>query len=147
MGVPSGIELIVILSAILLFIRYKNKIKPGNEIEYTKNMLKHRSFLESNWKEFKSNPQKYPEWFQDPFTKRQKEKLRDLGVPHDKTITKKQASDLIGLFNDPRDEDDEILDFFGVDPDNHNETTARYKVREIFLDKNNYRKWEEYQDS
>lgn len=147
MGTPSGIELFLIPLVVLLFIRYKNKIKPGSEIEYTKNMLKHRSFLESSWKEFKSNPKKYPEWFQDSFTKRQKDKLRNLGVPHDGTITKKQASDLIGLFNDPRDEDDEILDFFGFDPDEHNETTARYKVQEIFSDKNNHRKWEEYQNS
>lgn len=85
----------------------------------------------------------FPNWFFDEATPRQMEKLASLNVSvGGGKATKGKASDLIGLFN-PIDEDDlEVLKFFKVQHKGMNQTTGRYKAKELLNVPENLFQWE-----
>ena len=85
----------------------------------------------------------FPKWFFDEATPRQMEKLASLNVSvGGGKATKGKASDLIGLFN-PLDEDDlEVLKFFKVQHKGMNQTTGRYKAKELLNASENLFQWE-----
>ncbi|PHS70445.1 MAG: hypothetical protein COB22_08130 [Cycloclasticus sp.] len=72
-----------------------------------------------------------------------REYLLEIDCPAPSSLTKGQASDIIGLFREPENEDLEMLKFFKI---NHihklNQTESRWKLHEIFLDPNNVALWE-----
>lgn len=90
-----------------------------------------------------------PAWHSDPATAFQLKKIGELMQEHGITfsissgeMTKGQASDVIGLFEDPDAEELEILKFFRVtDLKNMNQTNARDKIRELFQDEPNVAAW------
>lgn len=87
--------------------------------------------------------QTFPDWFFDEVTPRQMEKLASLNVSvRGGKATKGKASDLIGLFY-PIDEDElEVLKFFKVQHKGMNQTTGRYKAKELLSASENLSQWE-----
>jgi len=82
-------------------------------------------------------------WRDEPASDSQKHLLTKKGLNFSDTITKGEASDLIGTVMPAEDEMVEILRFFKVPAvDSMNQTDARKKVNEIFADENNRKKWE-----
>ena len=71
----------------------------------------------------------FPQWFFEPATERQLVRLEREGLKGI-TLTKGQASDLIGLSEPPDDADNEVLKFFGA-PLAENQTMARAGAREL----------------
>lgn len=84
----------------------------------------------------------FPKWYFDEATERQKGRLKDLGIRTGKTITKGQASDLIGM-HEPADEQAlAILRFFKRSTKGMNQTKARHEVAQILSDPDNVKAWE-----
>lgn len=89
------------------------------------------------------NVSDFPHWFFDPVTDKQLRRLKENGTTLPRgSLTKGQASDLIGLSEDPDDEDKEILKFFKVPMRSLNQTTARYEVRKLFADPEKKAAWD-----
>ena len=88
-------------------------------------------------------------WRSEPPSSKQIEYLSNLGVyfGNDITLTKGKASEIIGLFNEPDDEDLEIIEFFDIDMNPKNETEARRIVSKIFSDEEKRARWEHYQET
>lgn len=80
-------------------------------------------------------------WYMDPATPRQLQRLRDDGVALVDKPTKGQASDLIGLFEDPDDDDMTVLRFFKQASGVRSSTHARVLVSKIFLKQENRDRW------
>lgn len=84
----------------------------------------------------------FPKWYFDDVTERQKTRLDDLGIKAGKTISKGQASDLIGM-HEPADENAlAILRFFKRSTKGMNQTKARHEVAQILSDPDNVKAWE-----
>lgn len=82
-----------------------------------------------------------PQWYIEPATPRQLQRLRDDGVAVDKKIQKGQASDLIGLFEEPDDDDMTVLRFFKQAAGVRSSTHARVLVSKLFLKQENRDRW------
>ena len=83
------------------------------------------------------------DWGQDPATDAQKERLKEEGIKHSSSISKGEASDLIGSTTDPSESDLAILKFFKVQGiSNMSETDALRKIESIFSDPKNEQRWE-----
>lgn len=83
------------------------------------------------------------DWYTVPATERQKFRLRKEGISFQETITKGEASDLIGNTVPPDPEEKAILKFFKV-PNGERlfQTDARRKIQELFQSPQNVEKWE-----
>jgi len=77
----------------------------------------------------------FSDWyFEDP-TERQLAKLDDIGiVVKSGDMTKGQASDLIGLFEDPESFQEDVIKFFKVPMKGMNETKARHEASILLSD-------------
>lgn len=88
----------------------------------------------------------FKEWYFDDVTERQQARLadiRELGVfKTSGKLTKGQASDLIGLFEEPDDNDLEVLKFFKMTTRGMSQTKARMEVARLFMDSANRNAWE-----
>ncbi|NRA27422.1 MAG: hypothetical protein HRU10_09255 [Opitutales bacterium] len=85
----------------------------------------------------------FPKWYFDPASENQLKYLEDLGVNHDaKSLTKGQASDLIGLQHEADDQDIEVLKFFKVSTGRMNQTRARHEAMRLLSEPQNAAKWE-----
>jgi hypothetical protein len=83
-----------------------------------------------------------PSWFFDEATDRQLEKLNNIGLTIKKDkATKGEASDLIGLFEPPEQENEQILRFFKVSMAGMNQSRARYEVAKLFAQPENVETW------
>ncbi|MFW5958010.1 MAG: hypothetical protein ACOCQ0_02535 [Desulfosalsimonas sp.] len=85
----------------------------------------------------------FRDWYFDPVTDRQKERLKEEGcnkIPSD--LTKGHASDLIGLTEPADDRHLEILKFFKVSTKGMNRTKARHEVDLLFQDPEKVQAWE-----
>lgn len=81
-------------------------------------------------------------WFFDPITDRQKNRLQEEGYKVPKELTKGQASDLIGL-NEPPDEGQlKILKFFKIPTKGLSQTKAGHEVGMLFQDPEKVEAWE-----
>lgn len=81
-------------------------------------------------------------WRDEPASSSQKHLLTKKGLNYSDTITKGEASDLIGTVMPAEEEAVEILHFFKVSAvDSMNQTDARKKVNEIFAEEKNQKKW------
>lgn len=103
-------------------------------------------WLERRWKQAEQEQaagqlKSVPNWFFDPVTDRQLERLRDEGLKLSGVLTKGKASDLIGLFEAPDEGDLEVLRFFKISTARMNETRARHEVQELLADPNKAESW------
>jgi hypothetical protein len=89
------------------------------------------------------NLQHFPNWYFDEATDRQRNKLAEQGVSIARSATKGQHSDVIGLFEEPDDEEIEKLRFFGVTLKGSllNQTRARHEVAKVHADPEKQRAW------
>lgn len=84
----------------------------------------------------------FPRWYYDPMTEHQARRLDEHGMGYTRSITKGQASDLIGL-REPADPSHlEIMRFFKRPTRGVKETQARHEVAIIFADEANRDAWE-----
>lgn len=111
--------------------------------------LGERSFL-SEIAEIAKNPtvDLGQKWRYEPASDRQIERIDDIFSDVDfsapKNLTKGQASDIIGLFEEPEDGELAILRFFKVTkPDELNQTECRIKIYKLLSDSANATAWEE----
>src|SRR5690606_18078356 len=81
-----------------------------------------------------------PSWWFDEVTERQLDRLRRMGISA-KPMTKGQASDLIGLMEEPDDYALEVLRFFKVPTRGMNQTRAGAEVARIFRDPESRERW------
>jgi hypothetical protein len=105
----------------------------------------HRDWIASRWRAAESahaagDYSTFPEWHFEPASERQLARLEREGL-RGVTLTKGQASDLIGLSEPPDEADAEVLKFFGV-PAASNQTMARAQARELLALKGNYERWQ-----
>ena len=97
--------------------------------------------LRKIWSEV--NEDKLPKWIFDEVTSKQLDYLSHLGIEITfGTITKGQASDLIGLFHEENDYQFEILNFFRKYKGPTNQTFAKYVVDELMSNESNRKAWE-----
>ena len=89
------------------------------------------------------NLQHFPKWYFDEATDRQRSRLAEEGVSIARSATKGQHSDVIGLFEEPDDDDIEKLRFFGVTLKGPllNQTRARHEVAKLHADPEKQRAW------
>ena len=87
----------------------------------------------------------FPAWYFDDITERQLARLADDGftIPL-RSLTKGQASDLIGLLEPPEPEDEEVLKFFKAPPEVKNKTRARGEVERLLSDPAALARWNSF---
>lgn len=130
----------------------KVKVKPRESTSLSKqekvlneNLL---GWMEKRWEiankeRTEGNFEKVPNWFFDEATERQYTKLEEEGFNLKKgSLTKGQASDIIGLFEDAEEDSIEILRFFKIPLKGMSQSKARHTIGELFNDQGNLRKWE-----
>lgn len=78
-----------------------------------------------------------------PATDSQKRYMDKLGLSYAATITKAQATALIGTRLEPESETIEILKYFRVSTKGMHQTAARHRLAEIMADPNNVARWEQ----
>ncbi len=83
----------------------------------------------------------FPAWYFEPMTEFQAARLADDGRNVHSSMTKGQASDLIGLGEDADEDDLEILRFFKKPARDMNGTKARHEVALLFLSDENVHAW------
>jgi len=88
----------------------------------------------------------FPPWYYDDATERQQARLADIkqmGVfKMEGKLTKGQASDLIGLFEEPDDHELAVLKFFKIPTRSVSQTKARIEVTRLFSDPANREAWD-----
>jgi hypothetical protein len=103
-------------------------------------------WLESRWAERRAKRvaghDGAPHWWWDEATERQLERLRQLDVSVPVGVNKGEASDLIGLYVTPEDDEFEVLRYFKVSTKGLNQTRVRYLREEILADPEKKTRWE-----
>lgn len=85
----------------------------------------------------------FPKWYLDPITERQQSRLREDGFQLNMdSLSKGNASDLIGLMMPPEPQDEKILRFFNSDPHVFNQTRAREEIKRLLEDPQCVARWE-----
>ena len=83
------------------------------------------------------------DWRQDPATDAQKRRLKEEGIKFPSSLTKGEASDLIGSTVEPDDHELAILKFFKIAGiSKMSQTDARKKIEAIFDAPENTKRWE-----
>jgi len=110
---------------------------------------KHRAWLMERWnrarttKESGGRSREFPAWYFDESTDRQIDRLARSGLKLKREgLLKGEASGLIGLMEEPSDEDIEVLKFFKSATRDMNQTTARAEVAHLIADPQNKHRWE-----
>jgi hypothetical protein len=86
----------------------------------------------------------FPDWYFDPITDRQRNRLLEDGFELDLgTLSKGNASDLIGLLMPPEPEDESVLRFFKSSPLLLNQTRARHEAKRLLADPDCLARWSE----
>ena len=84
-----------------------------------------------------------PKWYFDEATERQIERIKsegfELPMP---SVSKGQASDIIGLFEPPEESDTEVLKFFKISTKNLNQTMARAEFDRLMADPEKAEAWQ-----
>lgn len=145
------IIIIVIIVVIYFFSsRGRKKItdKKTKALSKEERVLKENSvWLHERWekarKEYKSGEvASVPQWFFDKVTDRQIQKIKEIGLDINlRSITKGEASDIIGIFEPVEDEQEEILRFFKVSLNGMNKLRASYEIEKLFSLKDNPDLW------
>jgi hypothetical protein len=108
----------------------------------------HMGWLEERWKravtvqESGVESGEFAPWYFEEVTDKQRRRLDKMGVAHRKlTLTKGQASDLIGLGEPAEEHDLAVMKFFKVSTKGANQTTARAEVARLFASQVNRERW------
>ena len=83
----------------------------------------------------------FPAWYFDQMTEFQARRLEEDGRKYSGRLTKGQASDLIGLGEQPDEDDREVLRFFKRPLRGMNETRARHEIALLFQEEANRKAW------
>lgn len=83
----------------------------------------------------------FPPWYFDQMTEYQARRLEEDGRKYSGRLTKGQASDLIGIGEQPGEEDREVLRFFKRPMHGMNETRARHEIALLFQEEANRKAW------
>jgi hypothetical protein len=84
----------------------------------------------------------YPKWYSEPVTERQLERISKEGIElSTNALTKGRASDIIGLFEPPEEQDVDTLKFFKIPLAGMSQTRARVEVRKLMSDPKNVEAW------
>ncbi len=96
-------------------VKGSNKTTPAKRIADREPKPDPYIFLYEHWKEVEAGNVSAPRWYNDPVTEAQLKRLAEdeIKLPG-RVITKGQASDLIGLAEDPKPSELEILKFFKI---------------------------------
>ena len=125
-----------ITSWLLSLFSSKPTLRTSNK-RAVKKLEENMSWLEVRWDEADTTPDgekptTVPDWFFEPATNRQIEKLEELGIQvRSKDLNKGRASDLIGLFYPYDDEDREKLKHFKIPLKGLNQSKARHELAKI----------------
>ena len=86
---------------------------------------------------------RFPAWYYDSVTEKQKKRLSESGFTGGiSKLTKGQASDLIGLVEEPEDWAIERLRFFKLSTKGLCQTEARMKVEQLMANPENVKRWD-----
>lgn len=122
------------------------KLAAGNK-RVLKKLEDNMPWLEERWesaKHQKDGSAVLPDWFSDPVTSRQLEKLKELGVEvSKKNINKGRASDLIGLFYPYDDEDVQKLKYFKIPLSGLSQSKARHELSKIPVETMHFEGWKD----
>lgn len=144
---PEIIGLIATL-VVVLFIMYWLRRKPSSDdiVEVDLDL----GWLQERWKmadaaEKTGGNKMFRDWYFDPPTDRQLDRLEDLNVVVEGiALNKGKASDLIGMYEDPEDRQIAVLEFFKRPYRDLNQTQARHLADKLLSDPDNALKWEEW---
>lgn len=82
------------------------------------------------------------DWREEPITTAQKRRMTKEGIAYTPSMTKGEASDLIGSTQKPNEEEMEILEFFKIKKaKKFTQTEARKVIDDIFEDRDNLDRW------
>lgn len=160
----GGVLVIVVIALVLLWLissssPKSNRKKPQRKERASDNVSKAKQawladvaeWLPQRWEraaqeKASGNLQEFAEWYFDEATERQQTRLADikqLGVFKTQgKLTKGQASDLIGLFEEPDDHELAVLKFFKIPTRGVSQTKARIELTRLFSDRTNREAWE-----
>lgn len=85
----------------------------------------------------------FPAWYFEQMSEYQARRLEEDGRKYSGDLTKGQASDLIGLGEQPDEDDREVLRFFKMPLRGMNETRARHEIALLFQDAANRKAWDD----
>jgi hypothetical protein len=106
------------------------------------------AWLSARWQAAKEaqrtgNTGDFPKWYFDAITERQRSRLNDDGFQLNlESLSKGNASDLIGLMMPPEPQDEEVLRFFSSAPHVLNQTRAREEAKRLLADPECVARWE-----
>lgn len=123
-----------------------SKASPRHQAPVDNGNVTSNAWLEERWalaeRKRGTTDSIFPPWYFDSMTERQANRLAEDGGRFSRSLTKGQASDLIGL-KEPADEEDlEVLKHFKSSTRGMNQTRARHEVALIFQSEENRRLWE-----
>lgn len=103
-------------------------------------------WLRERWEAANEQPEDepglVPRWFFDDATERQLQRIEDDGLKiTGGTPSKGQASDIIGLFEPPDEQNLEVLKFFKIPRAGMNQSRARHEVARLLADSSNVEAW------
>ena len=105
--------------------------------------LRERWRLAQEQEESGSRNGMFPVWYFHKATEAQLDRLDLLDVLCDRsTLTKGQASDLIGMFEQPSKDELAVLEFFRVPARGWKKTRVRHEIAKLFQDSANVQAWE-----
>ncbi len=114
--------------------------------DYKKENNDEMNFLRERWHladihYHKGDNSIFKEWYYENATDNQKQRLDKLDIHFGKEITKGQAYDLFGIYEDPNDKDIEVLKFFKKSIKGINKTRAMHEASLIFNNEKNIEEW------
>lgn len=135
-----------VLIVVLLSWLAWNALRPSDRPGAKRSRKNDTGWLQDRWDlaaRMRGNPGGiFPGWYFDRITEWQARRLDEDGVKWRRTMTKGQASDLIGL-SEPADASDlEVLRFFKRSTRGMNQTRARHEAALILSDAANGEAWE-----
>jgi len=148
MGASATLLIIILLVITFFFFRKRNK-KPLEDHPTTAFM----PLLNKRWDEIRAeikehgHPLSVPRWWADECTQAQLDRLQAEDVYLNIELTKGQCADLIGTLTDPQEEDLDLLEFFGVEPEGDSQIEIREQLRTIFKNPENREKWKKHYQS
>lgn len=147
----EALWIIVLAVAAYVWVRSRkptrgtNRSRPGGRKRTPRS--EHPEWLKERWALAEqlrgSGSSLFPGWYYDPMTEPQARRLDDGGRSYSRSITKGQASDLIGLDESASADDLAVLRFFKRPTRGMNQTKARHEVATLFSDDANRRAWED----
>lgn len=133
-----------IIIVIWLWVRSRsdNPAESGSRAEQI--FIDNEAWLKERWQLIDSSTEEFVDgWYFDEPTEFQLKRLEEYGLLlTDKSLTKGQVSDLIGLYVKPDEHEAEILKFFKIPLKGLNQTQARHQISLLFQGADNKLQWD-----